>query len=165
MARLEFQDDLLPSIVDRLIDLEPANRFEAPVPRAQAFRNLKRSLKRDLENLLNTRRGIEEAPEWTKELRYSLYAYGIPDFTSFSLHSTQDQNRVLRMLETAISLFEPRLESVVVSMQPVTGTARVLRFQIEGMLRVEPAPERILFDTTLELTSGQYIVEGEPGAR
>lgn len=165
MARWESQEDLLPSVLDRLIDLDPKNHFEAPITRAQAFRNLKASLKRDLEFLLNTRRTIVEVPEWAQELAYSLHNYGVPDFSSFSIHSTQDKNRLLRLLETTIAFYEPRISSVIVTMQPVAGGQRVLRFQIEGLLQVEPAPERVLFDTTLEIASGQYTVEGEPGAR
>ena len=41
---------------------------------------------------------------------------------------------------------------------------RVLRFQIEALLMIEPAPERITFDTKLELTSGEYSVEGNDRA-
>ena len=68
-------------------------------------------------------------------------------------------------MEAALATFEPRLRSVRVTLVPVRDTtSRVLRFQIEGMLRLEPAPERVTFDTVLELTSGEYEVKGEPGA-
>jgi len=36
-----------------------------------------------------------------------------------------------------------------------------LRFQIQGLLRIDPAPERVTFDTVLELTSGEYQVKGD----
>jgi len=42
----------------------------------------------------------------------------------------------------------------------VSATQNVLRFQIEGMLDMNPAPERISFDTVLQLTSGEYQVKG-----
>jgi predicted component of type VI protein secretion system len=32
------------------------------------------------------------------------------------------------------------------------------------VLRLEPVPEHVTFDTMLELTSGEYEVKGEPGA-
>jgi type VI secretion system protein ImpF len=44
---------------------------------------------------------------------------------------------------------------------PSAGGARTLRFVIEGLLRIDPAPEHISFDTTLELTSGEYAVKGD----
>jgi type VI secretion system protein ImpF len=40
----------------------------------------------------------------------------------------------------------------------VTGATRTLRFRIEGMLVMDPAPEHVSFDTVLELTSGGYEV-------
>ena len=39
-----------------------------------------------------------------------------------------------------------------------------MRFQIEAVLRLEPVPEQITFDTVLELSSGEYEIKGEPGA-
>lgn len=39
-----------------------------------------------------------------------------------------------------------------------------IHFQIEALLRTEPSPERVYFDSTLELTSGEYQVEGEERA-
>jgi predicted component of type VI protein secretion system len=49
-------------------------------------------------------------------------------------------------------------------MKPVAKDSHLLRFQIEGLLRTEPAPARVFFDTTLELTKGEYEV-GETRAR
>jgi type VI secretion system protein ImpF len=40
----------------------------------------------------------------------------------------------------------------------------VLRFQIQGLLDMDPAPEHISFDTVLQLSSGEYQVRGEPSA-
>ena len=38
---------------------------------------------------------------------------------------------------------------------------RILRFQIEALLKMDPAPEQIVFDTVLQLNSGEYKVKGE----
>jgi predicted component of type VI protein secretion system len=69
------------------------------------------------------------------------------------------------MVETVVATFEPRLQNVTVSMKPVALDSHVLRFQIEALLRTEPAPARVFFDTTLELTKGEYEVAGETRAR
>jgi predicted component of type VI protein secretion system len=50
-------------------------------------------------------------------------------------------------------------------MQAPGEAARLLHFQIEGMLRTDPAPERIVFDTVLELSSGEYQVGRDNSAR
>ena len=108
-----------------------------------------------------------EAPDSAPELQASLYNYGLPDITSLAVQSTKDQARLARVIEKIIAVFEPRLQGVRVTMEPdndATNT-KMLRFYIEGLLRMDPAPERISFDTMLELTSCSYQVKGEPGAR
>lgn len=162
------QRTLLPSILDRLIDLEPNNRNEASMVRAQSLKELKDSVRRDLEWLLNSTRipPAAEPPQAARELWQSVYCYGLPDITGMAVRSQQERHRLARAVEIAISDFEPRLQNVVVTIPPNMPSARVVHFQIEAMLKMEPAPERVFFDTTLELISGQYQIEGEtPRAR
>lgn len=146
-----------------MIDTEPANRQEVPLTRAQSVRALKAALRRDLEWLLNSRRCIQqpEAPDGTTlELTESVYDFGVPDFTSLSLNSGKDRQRLTRMLEEAVALFEPRLQGVRI-MQQSSEKHRSLRFIIEGMLQIEPSPELVSFDTFVELGSGEFHVQGE----
>lgn len=132
--------------------------------RPQSVRLLKAGLKRDLEWLLNTRRNPDEAKEAYPELKNSLFNYGLPDLTHYSISSARDMNRLAWLLEGCIGAFEPRLEGIKVLMEPLTEGSRMLRFSIEGMLRMDPAPERVSFDTVLELTSGTYQVKGDGSA-
>jgi type VI secretion system protein ImpF len=163
MAAKEQQGENTPSLVDRLIDLEPRNRDVRQEP-AQSLRQLKAGLRRDLEWLLNARRPPVDLPPGADELERSVYYYGLPDVSNLALSSSEDQRLLSRLIEAAVAAFEPRLAAVRVSLQPVNYKTQVMRFQIEGMFRVDPAPERVTFDTTLELTSGQYEVKGERGA-
>ena len=39
----------------------------------------------------------------------------------------------------------------------------MVRFQVEAILRMDPSPEHVGFDTVLEVARGQYAVEGEGG--
>jgi type VI secretion system protein ImpF len=161
MARYEPEPTVTLSVLDRLVDLDPNARSESMPTRSNSMRQLKASLRRDLEWLLNTRRTPEAVGEGPSELNRSLFNYGLPDTTSLGVHSVQDQNRLLWMLETAVTVFEPRITGVRVTLEPVPGNARILRFQIQGLLRVDPAPERVAFDTVLELTKGEYEVKGD----
>ena len=161
MARYEAEPNVTLSVLDRLIDVTPSSRTDAPVSRTNSVRQLKTALRRDLEWLLNTRRTPEAVPEGQLELQRSLYNYGLPDTTSLGIHSVQDQNRLLWMLETAVTTFEPRIMGVRVTLEPVPGNARILRFQIQGLLKMDPAPERVSFDTVLELTKGEYEIKGD----
>ena len=72
-------------MLDRLLDHEPDVRREAPRSRNQVLRELKQSVRRDLENLLNTRVRCIPLPPELKELKQSLVNYGIPDLTGASL--------------------------------------------------------------------------------
>jgi len=160
MARREVEAPITLSIWDRLHDFEPGLSSDRVLSRHQAFQQLKDSVRRNLEWILNTRQDPEPPPEGAKYLEKSVYNYGLPDMSSFALKSVADQNRLLKMLETTVAAYEPRLMNIRVIMDPPTSNVQALHFQIQGLLRVDPAPERIAFDTMLEVTSGTYQVEG-----
>src|SRR5947209_8017376 len=165
MARNLTESGAVVSVLDRLIDLEPSNTKEVAMSRAQSVRVVKASVRRDLEALLNTRRIAVEPPSTLRELNRSLYVYGLPDLSSFSLASQPDRQRLLRMLQTTIRLFEPRLTNVrVIPTSDDVLNRHTLAFRIEGVLMMRPNPEQVSFDTVLELTSGQYAVKGEANA-
>ncbi|MBC7910612.1 MAG: type VI secretion system baseplate subunit TssE [Pyrinomonadaceae bacterium] len=159
MLRTDNEVRITPSVLDRLLDYEPELSREPVTSRAKSLRQLKQSVKRDLEWLLNTRRTAEVVPPELKELNDSLAVFGLPDFTTASVKNTSDQKMMRRALETAIRVFEPRLEDLVVTLEPMDSIERVMRFRIEARLKVEPAPEPITFDTVLQLGSGQILVQ------
>ena len=81
MARVRPNQPLVPSVLDRLLDDDPEISREAPASRHQVLRELKMAVRRDLENLLNTRVRCLALPAHCKELNQSLVNYGLPDFT------------------------------------------------------------------------------------
>ncbi|MGH9901235.1 MAG: type VI secretion system baseplate subunit TssE, partial [Pyrinomonadaceae bacterium] len=81
MARIDHEVRITLSVLDRLIDYEPEISREAPSSRSKSLHQLKQSLRRDLELLLNTRH-TRELPPGLKELNNSLAAYGLPDYSS-----------------------------------------------------------------------------------
>jgi type VI secretion system protein ImpF len=165
MARRETEETVTQSVLERLIDLDPNSNTDPPQTRPQSVRQLKAALRRDLEWLLNTRQIAGGVPEEFQGLEGSLYGYGLPDVTNLSANSVRDRNRLLRMLEATISSFEPRLSGAKVTIvDSGSNSGRQLRFQIEGLLLMDPAPELISFDTVLQLSSGEYQVKGEQSA-
>ena len=165
MARADSDLTVTPSLLDRLIDRDPAAGSDASTTRAQSIRQLKASLRRDLEWLLNTRRNPEAAPESLAEVSQSLFNFGLPDFSALSLNSPRDRGQLLVQLERTVAIFEPRLKDVRVSLvEAPGGTSRTVHFQIEGLLEMDPAPEQVSFDTTLQLSSGEYQIRGERSA-
>lgn len=164
MARpgeLLITQSLLDRLVDRSKDKDSdyAASGDEATTRSESFRRYKDGVKRDLEWLLNTRQIPEPAPEGAQQLSKSLYDYGLPDLTAIGLHSARDKERLLRMLEGAVRRFEPRIMNTKVTLEPLVVESRLLRFRIEGLLRVDPAPEPVSFNTVLELTSGEYEVK------
>ena len=168
MAERETKRELLGpvtlSVLDRLLDDEPKSKVEGPLTHSKSLAQLKVAIRRDLENLLNTRCTIEPLPESSAETRRSVFNYGVPDITEIGQNFLYDKERLLAEIESAVRLFEPRLDGVKVAVVPATGAARVMRFAIEGMLKIDPAPEHIVFDAALELTSGEYQLIGDASA-
>ena len=175
MPRSDNEIRVTPSVLDRLVDHEPEVSAEPPLSRAKSLRQIKQSVRRDLEWLLNARhsgtkrKGAQQPDgddeEFARELQNSLLCYGLPDFSSASILSAQDQNRIRRALEAAIAKFEPRLRDVLVTLLPLRENERALRFRIDARLRVEPAPEPVTFDTVLHLHSGEYRIEATDARR
>lgn len=159
MSRVEPGLNITLSVLDRLIDPEPATPADPPMTRAQSFREMKAAVKRDLEWLLNSRQTPQPAGDELPLARKSVYNYGLPDLTTITIQSSADRGRMLRLIEETVSRYEPRIQDVKVEVDAVSASSRTLRFRIEGLLRVDPAPERVSFDTVLELTSGEYEVK------
>ncbi len=165
MARWEPEQTVTQSVLERLIDRDPGVSSEPPPTRAQSVRLLRASVRRDLEWLLNTRRTPEEAAEEHPELARSVYNYGIPDLNALNWESSRDRTRLARAVQDALQIFEPRLRGIQVApLEPIGSAPHTMRFQIEGLLEMDPAPEHISFDTTLQLSSGEYQVKGDTSA-
>ncbi len=152
------------SVLDRLIDEAPRQGAGRATLGASAA-EFKDAFLRDLEWLLNTRRVPEPMPERFPELTRSVYHYGLPDITSLSADSSDAHQRLARDIEECIRIFEPRFASarVLVSPSAEDGDKR-LRFVIDGVLRMDPQPVRIVVDTVLETPTGKFTVAGEADA-
>ena len=144
------------------MDHDPRSSREPEPTRAESVARYRAAVLRDLEWLLNTRRTIRTADADRPEVRSSVYHYGVPDVTSLSPDSTDSRQFLLRQVEEAVRLFEPRLADVVVELGASDDGAskrRAVRLRVEATLLMEPDPERIVFDTVLETSSGAFSVK------
>lgn len=165
MPQPEAERTAQSSVIDRLIDTEPDATTEAQVTWAQSVRELKRAVRRDLEWLLNTRRIHIPPPAGFSELEHSLYEWGLPDISSASAESTDTRNWLRRQVEDTITQFEPRLAQVKVTVVTADEPGRrEVRFVVEALLRMEPTPEQVVFDTVLEVASSTFEVKGAADA-
>jgi type VI secretion system protein ImpF len=165
MARVSGDVTVTLSVLDRLIDREPDTQVEAPLTRAQSVRVLKQAVRRDLEWLLNTRRIADQPGDELPELQQSLYSYGLQDFSSYTMASVADQTKLMRQLLSTVKLFEPRLEGVrVIPVESNESGMQRLTLRIEGLLKMDPSPEPVSFDTVIELKSGVCRLSGGANA-
>lgn len=132
---------------------------------------LEKNVLKHLENLLNTRQVADPADSEHEHLSRSLYNYGLMDFAGLSADSSQTPEEVRRLIKKAIQLFEPRLADVEVvdpdqdeEEKKKKTLLRTVRFRIEATLRTDPDPERVEFDTILDLTSKRLEVRSDSHA-
>lgn len=151
----------MPSVLDRLLDDDPTSSGEKPMTLAKLGSALRDAVRRDLEDLLNTRRRPFPLPAGLDELENSSFEYGIPDFSGANLTSAERRRRYLKGIEEIIRRHEPRLTAVrVLPIDERTPHFRTLHFRIEAVLRAEPAPESVLYDSHVDLLTRSFRIQG-----
>ena len=153
-----------PPLLDRLIDEAPDQERDPPVSVADAMATLRRSVRRDLESLLNARRRWRSWPRSLTELGVSPVGYGIPDFGSGAFNDPRRREELRVEIEETIRRFEPRFLSVRVHL--VDSRERLestLRLRIDAVLHAEPAPEAVTFDTVIDPTTDDVTVRAKDG--
>ena len=151
------EHEFVPSVFDRLVEPTTGDVFKT---RSQQLRELKQSVRRDLENLLNTRWRCRTWPPGLDELEVSLANYGIPDFTGADINMYDGKEQLREIIERVITVFEPRFKTVRVSLiQNEDDMDRTLRLRIDAMLHAEPAPEAVTFESQLDPLTSEITVE------
>jgi type VI secretion system protein ImpF len=151
---------VLSSVFDRLTD-GPSSGSIGSV-RAGTLAALRDAVRSDLERLLNVRREERLVPAGYPESAASLLNYGLPDLSVYSLKNPADQQKLRRAMEAALRTFEPRLSQLSVTIEGWDEARPVLRFRVEAVLRVEPVPEPVTFDTELWLENSRFSIMGRP---
>jgi type VI secretion system protein ImpF len=160
MAIITKSQKLRPSILDRLIDDRPDQKTEPAKNRHQILSELRESVRRDLEQLLNTRFRPISPADGLKELENSLVNYGLPDLHTINFLSLEGKGEFCRTVEDHIMQFEPRFKSVrVITMEDTWSEDTSLNFRIEAIMYADPAPEEVVFDSSLEPISAIVSVQ------
>ncbi|TVZ38902.1 type VI secretion system protein ImpF [Alteromonadaceae bacterium 2753L.S.0a.02] len=160
MARIDKNKNLRPSILDRLIDLDPKSTQEVEPNKHQRLRELRASVKRDLEHLLNTRYRIVSPPEELTQLENSILNYGMADLATVNVTDLEKRREFTRNLERLLKIYEPRFKTVKVNYQEnPDNNDRTLRFRIDATIYADPSPEVVVFDSVLEPISRTVNIE------
>ena len=153
------EDNLHASILDRLIDYEPELSRESSRSQAASFREIKRSVIRDIENLLNAKRNILPVPTAYHHVEKSLFTFGLKDYSADSPTSSFLRKKLLRDVQKTLTKFEPRLRNVSVHLVPLEKEEQGIAFRISGVLVVHPIAEPVIFDTHFNSNRGEYLIE------
>jgi type VI secretion system protein ImpF len=138
---------LLAPVLDRLLDSTNTSALSQP---HQILRQLRESVRRDLEFLFNTRIRCLSPPSESQHLENSILNYGLPDLATINLNSVDNRKEFCRTIERCILANDPRIKSVKVkSDEKIDNEDPSIRFRVEAVLHTNPAPELIVFDSAL----------------
>lgn len=145
-------------LFERLVDLDPKALKEEPRPlRILNKQELKESVRRELERLLNTRSSIPTPLYGEEEL--TVLDYGIPDFSSFSAHNADDHRRIETIIKRSISAFEPRLQEVQVTVEPFRNSDWSLWVKIDALLVIDSFAEAVSFPVMIHSKTGRAMID------
>jgi type VI secretion system lysozyme-like protein len=138
-------------LFDRLV----GPHFDADEERPVRILNrdqLRASIRRELERLLNTRCSLPLHD--VGEAERSVVNYGIPDFSSLSAQNADDLALIASIIAQTISAFEPRLSQVTVDVLPVDEKEASLWLYIDGVMAVDLFNEPVSFPVLLNSKNG-----------
>jgi type VI secretion system protein ImpF len=143
-------------LFDRLVDRDRFLKRELVQTRTLDRRGVKESVRRELEQLFNTRCPIPAHRLALRQL--TVIEYGIPDFSTFAARNPHDRTRLAAILRRAIEAYEPRLANVRVEIDSNVGNDFHLNGTIYADLLFDGVPEPVLFTTVLQMKEGNAAV-------
>jgi type VI secretion system protein ImpF len=120
---------------------------------------VRKSVLRDVENLLNTRRSIVKPSESFRYLNSSMFVYGLDDFVAQNPKSIRVQKLLEATIRDTIDKFEPRLRNASVDFKPIDDFEHNLCFTVRATLHADPIREPIYFDTWFSASRGEYRID------
>ena len=150
-----------PGLFDRLMEGSTRSAPQgapAAVTRL-SIEELKDSVARDLEALLNTRAAIgDDRIRAFPECARSIMTYGLKDFAGLSLSSSDDRAYICACIEKTIGRHEPRLRNVRAALVVQEGAINRLNFAITALLVLHAEQEPVNFDAVLQPSSLHYTI-------
>lgn len=144
MREPELRDGARALLFERLVDRDPGAVREAVPMRTLGRVELKQSLQRELQRLLNTR--CPFPAEEVEAVQRTVIDYGLPDYSSYYTKSPEDQARVARLVRQTVEAFEPRLREVSVEVKLFRHSLKALQVLISGILTVGEVMELVSFE-------------------
>jgi type VI secretion system protein ImpF len=147
-----------PGLFDRLLGVPLRGATGTSVARI-SVEELKDSVARDLEALLNTRSVLPEGVlDGYPECSRSIITYGLCDFADRSLSSPSDRAYICARLVAVVTQHEPRLREVQASLELREGSVNNLKFSITALLVASTSEQPVSFDAFLQPSILQYSI-------
>lgn len=141
------------NLFEKLLDVDWDHRGHISIDQ------LKDSVARDVEAILNTRCGLTEgALSCFPAVRQSVLSFGLRDFVSLSLAKEGDRELICEDIRRALVKHEPRLSDPQVSVLVRDDASQKLHFSIQALLITREANELVNFDAILHPNNLQYQV-------
>lgn len=146
-------------LLDRLINTDPDAPADPQMSPRATLAALRACVRRDLEALLNARRHWRSWSPRLAELATSPLGFGLPDFAAGAFNDPRRREELRAEVEATIVRFEPRFTSVQVNLFPGEDMLdATLRLRVKALLRAEPAPEPVSFDTLVDPSTANVTV-------
>jgi type VI secretion system protein ImpF len=147
-----------PGLFDRLLGVPNRGKSKGVAQRL-TIEELKDTVARDLEALLNTRSCIPEGTlKAYPECGRSMVTYGLGDFADRCLSSPSDRAAICASIEKTIACHEPRLRNVRASLDLHGDSVNRLNFSITAVLVASVSQEPVNFDAVLTPSTLQYSI-------
>ena len=122
------------------------------------IQELRESVARDLEDLLNSRMAKLEQIDDFPLVKKSIVQFGIIDFVGLSTANPADRDKICQSIEQSIQAHEPRLTQIKVEMLLDDQNMGSLCLSIQAYLNIHPLYEPVVFDALLKPTTQQYVI-------
>lgn len=140
-------------LFERLIDQEPDQDSEVPCKRYYNQHELIQSIEREVFRILNTRSTAKHSEfEDLMALRDNIglvHLFGLADFSQFDGNNGGHRPRIARLCEIAISIFEPRLNNVKVTILEFDKQSQTLIASISALVAIPEFQQEITFPMTI----------------
>lgn len=147
-----------PNLFEQLFDDKPKQSGHEIVVRRLNIDELKSSVAKDLEFLLNTRSVVSDKLSAYQHVEASILNFGILDFVGLSSANPNDCDYICRQIAKTIERQDTRLKNVRVSLDIGAVEVNQLCFSIEALLKVYPSQELVSFDAYFEPSSQRYQI-------
>jgi type VI secretion system protein ImpF len=158
----KFNNQILPSLFDRLTDNEPRKSKEILEDQLISLTKYRQSILRDLLYLLNTYNLQANSfdLDLPENVANSTLNFGIPPYSGTNVSDMQWQE-FENQIKQAILRFEPRIDKTtlhvtLIRLQELSLLNNQMVIEIQGNLLLNPYPQEFLLRTCMDIETGMF---------